>query len=791
MTQTLPSNSPNKLFPPMRLSLLGFLFVSILFYPFLLEGQSYCDGDLSIFTLPQFQFISQLLNDGQIPGWNPYLGSGQPLIGDSSLPIFYPLNILHWILDPVTVLNIFLMVHLYLAFLGTYALARVLKLSVYGACFAALSFSFGGVGLSQLTTPMYCMGIAWLLWTLTFFLQSLTAENTLEKQSLTALSIALLVLTGALDYILPTLALCLFFGLFQGASPRTMILPLCKSFFTVGFLSLGMSSLVLAPMFFILPETVRAQGLSYLEASEWSLAPVEWLSLIVPFLFEEGGLKYQVYGAQARPWFFSLHMGILPVILAAFAFLFSPKKSVAKASILTILVFLPFASGAYNPIYRGLFDILPFLSRSRYPAKFFIPVALSLALLSANGFDWWLSKDKKWKTFNKNLAVIGALLLSGLAASYYYEKTTLSWHILAPILTLLCIGAGQFQRAIKIEKVILALTFIELLFCSQFFILFCPRALVNSPPQIGRIIKKQQQKTGCPSILTVSPKAPITAMRMPKLKTTELSLLFFASRQALKANSGMPYGLRSSPAFSPLQLQRTKLIKNALDQSKLDSWSRMQRMGVQHFVFTPFDFDKTPPQLKELGSYGPWKVGALTKKAPWATILPRRSNALTRAETVKAITDNDLEPVKESIIEGQGLPQATKLNNNQQITLTKFEFDRIELNASSKEDGFLVIQEAYAMGWSATIDGKATPIYPANIQFRGIYLPKGRHKIKFQYSSPAWNWAWPLSLLTFLLTLLLICLSRFQSKRRSPEAQGTDHFKPASKGLPVREAQEQ
>lgn len=768
MTQKLPSETSNKLFPPIRLSLLGFLFTTLLFYPFLLQGQSYCDGDLSIFTLPQFQFISQLMNDSTLPAWNPFLGSGQPLIGDSSMPIFYPLNVLHCLLDPITTLNIFLIVHLYLAFLGTYALARTLRISAFGASLAALSFSFGGIGLSQLTTPMYCFGIPWFLWTLTFFLQSLAPENSLRKQALAALSLTLLVLSGSLDYILSLLALCLIFGLFQKPSPKVMLRPLCKSFLSLGVLSIGMSSCVLAPMLLLLPETVRDQGLSYLEASKWSLAPIEWLSLVVPFPFEEGGLQYREFSAQPRPWFFSLHMGVIPFIFALCAVCFSARKFQVRPALLTILVFLPFASGSYSPVYRALFDLLPFLSRSRYPAKYFVPVALSLALLSAIGFDWWCSLDQKWKRLNKLVVIVAVILISGVATSFLLDKVPLTQRLLVPTIALLCLAATQIQKAIKIEKLILAIIFLELLICSQFFVLFCPRILVSSPPQIGRILKEQERKTGAASIVSISPKAPITTMRIPEIKTTNLPLLFFASRQSLKANSGMPYGLRTTPAFSPLQLKRPNLLKKALDQSTLDQWGKLQRMGVQHYIFTPFDYESPPAEIRELGSYGPWKVGRLKKNVPWAAVLPRRGKTSTLPEALEAISEESFLPEEACIIEGSGVSATNILNANQQIRILRFEFDRIELSTKTNEGGFLVIQESYSKGWSATVDGEATTIYPANVQFRGVYVPKGSHKVSFQYHCPAWNWALPLSLTTFAVTLLLILVSFLPGKRQTP-----------------------
>ena len=36
-------------------------------------------------------------------------------------------------------------------------------------------------------------------------------------------------------------------------------------------------------------------------------------------------------------------------------------------------------------------------------------------------------------------------------------------------------------------------------------------------------------------------------------------------------------------------------------------------------------------------------------------------------------------------------------------------------------------------GWTATIDGEATPIRPANLAMRAIAVPDGAHVVEFRY----------------------------------------------------------
>ena len=46
---------------------------------------------------------------------------------------------------------------------------------------------------------------------------------------------------------------------------------------------------------------------------------------------------------------------------------------------------------------------------------------------------------------------------------------------------------------------------------------------------------------------------------------------------------------------------------------------------------------------------------------------------------------------------------------------------------------YLVLADTFDPGWSATLDGHPTPIFPAYLAFRAVYLPGGSHSIVFTY----------------------------------------------------------
>jgi len=61
--------------------------------------------------------------------------------------------------------------------------------------------------------------------------------------------------------------------------------------------------------------------------------------------------------------------------------------------------------------------------------------------------------------------------------------------------------------------------------------------------------------------------------------------------------------------------------------------------------------------------------------------------------------------------------------------------NRLELEVRAPEDGFLVRLENFHYGWRAFVDGENTKIYRANYAFQAIKVPKGSHKVIFQFST--------------------------------------------------------
>jgi hypothetical protein len=62
--------------------------------------------------------------------------------------------------------------------------------------------------------------------------------------------------------------------------------------------------------------------------------------------------------------------------------------------------------------------------------------------------------------------------------------------------------------------------------------------------------------------------------------------------------------------------------------------------------------------------------------------------------------------------------------------------DLVLVETESEASGYLVLTEAYHPGWRATVDGAVASVERANVLFRAVLVPAGRHRVELRYRPP-------------------------------------------------------
>src|ERR671933_2515649 len=109
----------------------------------LLRSQTTLGMDAATQYYPWYYFMGESLWAGQVPTWNPYQFSGTPFAADPLSGWSYlPAMVLFTFLPLVAAVKGFMLLHLLLAGLCTYALARVLGIGTPGAFLAAIAYEY-------------------------------------------------------------------------------------------------------------------------------------------------------------------------------------------------------------------------------------------------------------------------------------------------------------------------------------------------------------------------------------------------------------------------------------------------------------------------------------------------------------------------------------------------------------------------------------------------------------------------------------------------------------------------
>jgi hypothetical protein len=67
------------------------------------------------------------------------------------------------------------------------------------------------------------------------------------------------------------------------------------------------------------------------------------------------------------------------------------------------------------------------------------------------------------------------------------------------------------------------------------------------------------------------------------------------------------------------------------------------------------------------------------------------------------------------------------------IALQTYHNTEVEVEVDAPRPGFLVLNDVWHPWWFGTVDGKSAEIFRANVVFRAIEVPAGKHIVRFEF----------------------------------------------------------
>lgn len=766
----------------------------------LLTGGVIYKRDVHLVWLPQVEGFVRAVLSGAWPVWDPCPAFGQPLLADTSAQVLYPLTWLNLLMRPWTYYTLFSVFHSGLSGIGTYRLARHLGASVAGAFVAGAVWIASGPFLSLVDLWHHYAGAAWIPWVFLTGLQALEAPSP-RRIGLSGLVVALQILSGSADLCAMTLlAVFLYAAVFEvdrrvplgpgnlrlvGAAAGTLALGVAIS------AALWMTALDLAfrtPRW-NLPELVRTY---------WSVHPLGALEILFPRLWSGRALATSLRETlfeSREPFLSSLYLGVPCLALIAGGLSLQPsalKKFWLGLGAGTALLSL----GRHFVFYDLVVFLIPPLRILRYPVKALVLFAFAWALLAGLGFDAWREAKaldrRRWRLgLLLPLFLVALLALAGTVLFHYDAETWgprvvgrkadgpsyrallasaaspfLSGLGLAVVCAIIAAARARATSAKGWAAGLAVLAVGDLALFHRNAIPLAPRDLYTYRPPIVDGLREMgaarlyvYDYTQRDQNLQWLKRPHGHALASVPVGWNLDQALALGMQQTLAPATAGRWALSSGfeidyRGLQPNALTRlTAVVREFGPEARL----RLLRLGaVSHAVTLHADGfeDLAPVRAWETLLTDPVRVFRVPDPLPRARVAGG-ARVADGIEGLEVLVDPGFDPSREVLLpSGSGSPPPPAAPGTTRIVEERS--DRIALEADLREPAYVFLADAFDPGWRATLDGAPVPVLRANLAFRAVRVPAGRHRIEMVYRPRALLAGLALSATALLATLALL-----------------------------------
>ncbi len=775
------------------LLLLGFTGVIFLyFFEALIQSKLMVERDLPIFFFPNLKLWVEAVKAGELPLWNPYSFSGQPLFASLQTSILYPPNVLLLILPIRFAFNLTIVLHFFLSGWFVYLLCREIGGSRTAGVLACLSFSLGGFLLSIHNVLNTLQSVTWTPLILFFFLRALR-QRSWKYPLLSILAILVQFLGGGIEAFILTQVLLLFLAFFpQSLLPEDRYVAWkgrLGTIVVIDLLFLGLGAVQIIPFWEMARNSIRQFGFSFQEATMWSMGWRDLLYVFIPDLFWRGNEYYQTDQNYLK----SIYLGIIPFLMVLFYFWGKDRRKVWFGFFIGVSLLL--ALGENTPLYRWLFIIVPGFNTIRYPVKIFFMTNLFICLLTGLGWDALserLKRDPREKLFLfKKISLLAAFFFALILLSFslfrsplllFFERSFpigyarpwgLNFHNLerfsffALLIFLFSVFLADRKISIKWGQAIGVILLTLDLFLANwgFYRLVDQKTFYSLSPNLQAVLSNPEKGRIYVDPLMIKTKTT-QKVRMEELTYLVLKECFYFDYPLIhQIYNAAGFGVLTYRPYQDLldvlkekasypggrDILRLMQVKYILWHEAIeDPALQLIRKGESYDVIPevlPATTLLQPPHYKKVTAHLYENKERLPKAFLVAKYLlvkdPKSRIDLLKSKGFDPTRTLLLEEVPESPHPGGG--SGTDVDS---VQISKYTLNRIELKAFCNGPRFLFLSETYYPGWQVRIDGQKGKIYRADHTFRAVPLGPGRHNIVLQYRPFSFYFGLLISILT-------------------------------------------
>jgi hypothetical protein len=703
-------------------------------------------------NFPWWQYAVSEVQRGRLPLWDPYTQGGRTHVGEGQEGVFYPPFLLFarmggaWASGPAAI-HVFAFLHACLAFLGSYVLARLLRLGPLAAMASGLTFALGGCfsqrALAQLNIYYAMAWVPFVLWGPLLMIRRQHVKWNLCSGAALALSVlaghgqpafhASMALGMALLFlwVVPIYADRPALGFRRTAFAGVLI-----------FVSAGaLAAVQILPMAEYLPRALRWVGG---DAPVVGNARIPFAILLRNPCFHVRSLPTVVFHGVGDIDDNSLYIGSAAFCLAALGALSGGNKSRLLWLGLVVLGIV-FALGGATPLLKIAYYLLPFMDKVREPVRYLLLAHLGLSVLVGMGMNHMVQRlPYSWLSC---LGVIGLLSAFAWAAATVWFRQPLS----GPASVGLLLGVA-------------VLSWVVALIAASHF----------SARHLAPVL-------GCGVLAAMAGELGYEwAYRMPAVAgydgigNREVNQYFHGSvtsqvRDFFAAHPGS-YRIDLTDSPVPRNLGEVCRLRTVTGYAATIprkffelccqlGWCVNDRgpalLGTRFIVTT-----KELPPLQPLERIGPIKIYENPKAFPLAWFVDRLELAANDKKGLMAMSAPQFDARHDAIVFATDSASLMPIGsgNPPSAAVVTYSPSRVRIDVESDHTAFLVTNEPDFPGWAARLDGERVPIYRVDYAFRGVQVPPGAHSLVFHYEPPSIIVGAWISALAAIVTLLVLVL---------------------------------
>ncbi|MGD8780744.1 MAG: YfhO family protein [Ignavibacteria bacterium] len=539
------------------------------------------------------------------------------------------------------------------------------------------------------------------------------------------------------------------------------------------------------------PKSKNIDSDFYQYATNWSFSPQEIMTFIVPSYYGFGNSKYSgpltngreievnTYFGQMNSVDLPMYMGILIFVLGLLGIYFNWKKPFIKYLTTLIIISLFISFGRTLPIvYDLMFNYFPFFDKFRVPSMILVLVQLSFPLLAAFGVKSIIDLRKsnnekqidliKYLAYGFSISLVLSFLLNGAISSWFVSRVTdfaAGLRASHPQYTQQFTALSEYIAEMFLNDLLVALFILSVSFwaftayfksklSANFLVLI---VIVLSCMDLGRINNrgaKYNENQNTENLFTKPSYLTFIEQQKNNNPFRLLNLKQDGSLGSLNRNSNF------NAHFFVDDLYGYSAIKPRTYQDYIDVVgpvnATMWNMLNVKYIITGRETNL--PNLKLLNKNDNEFVYENISSLP-RTYFVDSVSISPSIDILNKVKSNSFDPRKVAFVEESDL-KIDKPDSNAFVNIDDYNDEIINLNVKATGNNFLFLGDTfYPNGWKAYVDDNETKIYKTNHGFRGIIVPEGNHKVKFEYAPVSFIYSKYISLTLSSLTIVLLILS--------------------------------